>query len=71
MLGKLAESIILKRRAWVCKDGYNLTKAWVKYCTISAYFSPLVTRDRHEEMSISLVPEMRCDGMDISSPAEM
>ena len=38
-----------------------------EYCTISTYSSPLVTCDRHEEMSISSIPEMRCDILSISS----
>ncbi|KIM73435.1 hypothetical protein PILCRDRAFT_728094 [Piloderma croceum F 1598] len=37
------------------------------YCITSTYSSPLVTCDRHEEMGISSVPEMRCDILDISS----
>src|ERR1700691_4839528 len=41
------------------------------YCTISTYSSPLVTCDRHKEMSISSVPEMRCDNFDISSLVEI
>jgi hypothetical protein len=41
------------------------------YCTISTYSFPFVTCDCQEEMSISLVPKMRCDNMDISSPAKV
>jgi hypothetical protein len=44
---------------------------WQSYCTILTYSLPLVTCDRHKEMSISSVLEMRCDNMDISSLAEM
>ena len=47
------------------------TGAYLEYCTISTYSSPLVTCDHHKEMSISSAPEMRCDNMNISSPAEM
>ena len=41
------------------------------YCTILTYLSPLVTCDCHEEMSISSVPDMRCDNFDISSLAKI
>ena len=42
-----------------------------KYCTISTYSSPLVTCDCHVEMSISSMPDMRCDNFDISSLAKI
>ena len=54
-----------------CIYSFTLCTVGAYYCTISTYSSPLVTCDRHKEMSISSVPEMRCDNFDISSLVEI